>query len=281
MFAKLLKYEWKSCAGLLGVLSAAALGVGVLGAVILRIMGLAERKAAGGEEGLFMVEMMLAAVMGFLVLALVAYVFAVEILLLTRFYKHKFTDQGYLTFTLPVNTHQIFLSSLVNFVLWTVIAGCVVAVAGLTAALVGTGRDTLINTDIVRNIMEAVQNVLEFYQYDGAMIAAAIVQGIVGVIYTPVVIMSCITMGATLAKRHKILTAFGIYYGVNMGIGVVTSAVTVAVEVARYAQNSYDGSGYVMSSLASGLIQMAVQLAVLVGGYFLSTHLMRKNLNLP
>ena len=36
-----------------------------------------------------------------------------------RFYKRCFTDEGYLTFTLPVTNHQILLSSIINCIIGT------------------------------------------------------------------------------------------------------------------------------------------------------------------
>ena len=38
MFAKLLKHEWKANGGLLSILSAGALGAGLLGALVLRLL---------------------------------------------------------------------------------------------------------------------------------------------------------------------------------------------------------------------------------------------------
>ena len=58
MFSKLLKHEWKANAGLLGILSACALGAGLLGTLVMRgILYMNERMeqedmAAFGVSGL-------------------------------------------------------------------------------------------------------------------------------------------------------------------------------------------------------------------------------------
>ena len=120
MFAKLLKYEWKATSKLLGVLSLAALGVGVVGTSVLKILVVSFADGIGdGLEGFIPVILIPAMIM--IVFALIAYAFGSVIILMYRFYKNKFTDEGYLTFTLPVNSHQIFLSSLLNMLIWLMI----------------------------------------------------------------------------------------------------------------------------------------------------------------
>lgn len=156
MFVKLLKQEWRATSKLLGIMSLAVLGVGVLEAVILRMMVANQDIGAASIA----VNSTLSSLMLFLSLAIVAYVIGVQILLIVRFYKNKFTDEGYLTFTLPVTCHQIFLSSLVNMVIWTVISGIVTVLCVGIILVVGTSG--LVDTTLWRILWNSVQDVFEF-----------------------------------------------------------------------------------------------------------------------
>lgn len=266
MFAKLLKHEWKSSSRILGVLSLAALGVGVLGAVVMRIITTLEtRPDATG---------ILSAILGvglfFLFIALFAYVAAVEIILLYRFYKNKFTDEGYLTFTLPVNSHQIFLSSLLNILAWSAIAAVVMFTSMGTILLLGVDWRGMGSPEDFRMIFESYQMMFEF-QGGTEIIPLAILTAIASTISGVIIPMTCLTIGAVVAKKHKILAAFGIGYAVSIVTGMVSGVMSAV------AMLSVQDFNMAPTYLAEFLTQLALGL----GGYFLSTYLMSKKLNLP
>lgn len=265
MFSKLLKHEWRSNAKTLGILSAAALGVGLLGGVVLRVLTNAD------ENSNALAVMGMGTSMIFIVLALIAYVAAVEIILLARFYKNKFTDEGYLTFTLPVNSHQIFLSSFLNIFIWTLLASVVMIICVAAMLLLGG----VINEETIGLYDEYLS--YTGLQADAFLSWITVVQALVSSAYSIVLAMTCLTLGATWAKKHKILAAFGAYYLISMAISIVNSSVTVYF--------SYDYLSDSMEDLIAYNNQMAVvgivmQLVIMALCYWLSTHLMNKKLNL-
>ena len=85
MFAKLLKHEWKANSGLLGILSLAVMGVSVLVTVLLRF-ATADNVHV---PDIVMVPVVLLIIGGFL--AMLVYSLGVQIIMLARFYKNKFT----------------------------------------------------------------------------------------------------------------------------------------------------------------------------------------------
>ena len=149
MFAKLLKHEWKSTGALLGILSVGALGIGVLAAVVLRILVTNGSKWMESESLFVLLIPMLGTMLVFLFVALIAYMLGTQVFLLIRFYRNKFTDEGYLTFTLPVNAHQIFLSSALYILIWQIISGVVAAAAVNIALLFGTAQEGILSTEIL------------------------------------------------------------------------------------------------------------------------------------
>ena len=285
MFSRLLKHEWKANSGLLGLLSLAAAGIGVLATVVLRILV----KTAGSlwwelENGLGPVLVVaLGMFLFFSVVALSVYAIAVQVILLYRFYKNKYTDEGYLTFTLPVKPTQIFWSSFLNMLIWLVISVLVVFGVVFLAVLFGTAEDGLVNTDV----FDAMKDLLEFFRViDWQMllqeqysIPYLIVLGLTFLVtpfYALILPMACITAGAVLAKKHKILASFGVYYGVNFMVGIITSVVSVVPTL--LIMNRGDTEALYLVSMA---IQLVISLALTIGAYCFTIHTMKKKLNLP
>ena len=87
---------------------------------------------------------------------------------------------------------------------------------------------------------------------------------------------ACITAGAVLAKKHKILASFGVYYVVNFAVGIITSVVSVVPTI--LVMRSADAEA---AYLISSGIQLVITLALTIGAYFFTIHVMQKKLNLP
>ena len=284
MFTKLLKHEWKANAGLLGILSLCALGAGVLGIFVIRgmlyIIDLATELDNIGMALLGSTGM--AGILFFIVIGLVAYALAVQFINLFRFYKSRFTDEGYLTFTLPVNSHQIFLSSFLNIVAWMVISFLVVLVsaalmfvAGFWEGIVEVIEAYKQYSDVVDMIVDEAFGMMHGYDF---YTLSSIILSVVGSLYTIVMMMTSLTIGSVLVKKLKLLASVGIYYGINMAVGVLESVLMMIPTViisASYTEDYYYYLGGVM------LVSAVIYLGLAVGGYFLSTTLMKKKLNLP
>ena len=65
----------------------------------------------------------------FYVLAIAAGSIAVTVCVAVRYYKNVYTDEGYLTNTLPVTARQIVISKLSVGILWSIITGAVVCIS--------------------------------------------------------------------------------------------------------------------------------------------------------
>lgn len=284
MFSRLLKHEWRANAGLLGMLSLAAGSIGILATVVLRfLVNFPEDLAMELENWTVIVTVALGMFLFFSVVALSVYAIAVQFILLYRFYKNKFTDEGYLTFTLPVKTTHIFWSSFLNMLIWLAISVLVVLSVVFLAVLFGTAEQGLINTDV----FDAIGELLEFFRHinlemllrENYSIPYLIVLGLTGLLapfYALFMPMACITAGAVLAKKHKILASFGVYYVVNFAVGIVTSVASIAPTILML--NSGDPEIHYLVSL---VIQLVITLALTVGAYCFTIHVMKKKLNLP
>lgn len=273
MFLKLWKHELRVSGRLLGLLSAAALSLGVLAAVLLRLLIYLTDTVTSHSAAVQLLATGVSLGLVFTVLALVAYGTGVQIYLLWRFYKHKFTDEGYLTFTLPVRTHQIFFSSLANMLLWTLISGVVIAAAALIALLFGTASRGLINTDILRNLRYFSEEMSEMYRELGNPVIMWLCM-LAAVPFSAVIPMTCITIGSVLVKKHKLLAAFGIYYGVNAVTGILQAVFSVFVMLVSLQQEPYLAYNLTMGGTCVFFLLLTA------AGSWLSIWLMKRKLNL-
>lgn len=270
MFAKLLKHEFNANKGVLFVLSLAALGVGLLGGLImLFLLSGAQSNMSELAEIVTMVFSTFALIGT--VLALCAYAVAVLIMLLLRFYRHHFTNEGYLTFTLPATTNQILFASLTNIVIWMLICGIVLLLSfGMIMAPV-----------FVNAVWEGELDLRYFFQdlrfvFDQMDLAIFpyILSVISAFIYSLTLPLLCITIGSIAAKKHKLLASFGIYYGINMALSTLTGILTIIV---TFTDSIADfQNAYTLSFIVPALLQLAIG----IGSYFLMHHLISKKLNL-
>ena len=127
MFAKLLKHEWRSTREMLGILCLISLGASLLGGLTMCYLFYVNSHDGGGSNALEILSVL------FMIAAMIALAVvgaAAVLVYMGRFYKSRFTDEGYLTFTLPVNTHQNLLASLVNTAIGMVLITLVICLSG-------------------------------------------------------------------------------------------------------------------------------------------------------
>lgn len=271
MFAKLLKQEFRATKNAMLVLCLTALGAGVLGGCAMGCLFRAEDMAQDLEGA---VLILCGIVLGFSVLFIALAGVCAFFLMAARFYKRCFTDEGYLTFTLPVTTHQILLSGLVNAALNMLIA--------VAAVVVSFGILGLVGCSFVVDFWEVTWEMLpELWKTFCENMTWGIAGNMALVLYDLVIgcasefitVMLSITVGALIAKKHKILAAFGAYYGINICLSVV-SGVIVSFSLSYITD--------MMNTFAQVLIVPGALCTVLaVICYFLMYFLTNRKLNLP
>lgn len=270
MFAKLLKHDFKSTWGILGLLCLISLGAGVLGGgAMWYLVWISERGAERMTVPMLLCVLIMIAAIIFIVVCGVAAL----LILIGRFYKSRFTDEGYLTFTLPVTSHQILLSSMVSSALSMLIVGITVFASIVLLLLFGfSGMDGFLPAlrEEISIVLQAIRTELGVVELKHLMLA--MLDLLVSFVSELIMLMLAVTIGALIAKKHKILAAVATYYGIRLGISII-SIVSLAM-LTLTAANSVAIGSRIMSS--SGLLALVVA----VGGYFLMHYLVSKKLNL-
>ena len=153
----------------------------------------------------------------------------VIILAAVRYYQNLFSDQGYLTFTLPVKRSHHLNSKLLVYVVFQIMSLIALVFSASLAIYIGFH-----NTNMAESFNESFGNYLQDFNYYfseyGQVDAKAqiILYGIMLIAYFFANINSLymsITVGATLAKKHKALAAIGVFYGLNFGINFISRLV--------------------------------------------------------
>ncbi len=244
MLKKCLKYDLKSIWNVWWIIAVSVLAVGILGCVCIRGLNDLTRGGADMDPSLRTVlEITMTLTSGLAGLGLAAFITVTEILVFLRFYRNFFTDEGYLTFTLPVPRRTLYLSKTLNTVIWTTAAFGVVAVIVLIGLWICPS--TLKLTDIWTGLPDESPQVIvgpfnliafktigdgftAMWEDVGAWLIVYIAEALLALVLLDLfevgLIQMCITIGSVIAKKHKLLASIGICYA-------VTTAVTTTAEV--------------------------------------------------
>lgn len=142
-----------------------------------------------------------------------------------RFYKHLYSDEGYLTFTLPAKRSTILLSKTVNMFIWQILYFIAVGICLCVLAIIAPPS---IKEGQIFNpmIYEGIAEVFKFlWKEIGAWLILYIIEAILffmaSMFYGIALLEFCITTGSVVAKKHKVLASVGIYIGVSAIISVI------------------------------------------------------------
>lgn len=208
----------------------------------------------------------------------IAVIMYVSVLSLVRFYKNMYSKEGYLTFSLPVSTFQLIISKLIGSVCCTLITSLVVELSWIISGIISfevSEEVIILFNDFISSI-----NIVHLVLYCFELILIEFV----AVIYSHILIYTCITIGQT-AKKNRILLAVGAYFIYNILIQVVATVFTIVVTVFGLA-GAFDFIAYFIAEnpytffhvFFGGIILLYSGLTVL--GYYIIQRIINNKLNL-
>lgn len=225
MLRKLMKYDMKPVVRVWWILAVAVFGLSVVGAFVMRFI-ISNAEYAG--DSLLMTLLYVVGVL-FLVLCFVGIIgsFVVTaILVYARYYKNFFTDEGYLTFTLPVSRKDLLLSKTLNAFIWLSANGVLLILCALVFFLIAP--PATIETGIINPVVfETIGIILSgLWKLVGGWLIAYIILGILILcamtLFSINLIHFCITVASVTAKKLKLLLAIGVYYAANTIISIAS-----------------------------------------------------------
>ena len=223
-------------------------------------------------------------IFGFSVFALFAYAVLAIFISISRYYKNFFSDEGYLTFTLPVKSSTLIFSKLWATLLWTLISGAVVAVCILIYVTFGGAPiGKVINVEFYETLGEAMRLILkglftELDISDAFILAEAVVLGFISMVYGMLSLFLAITIGSIVAKKHKILASIGFYYLIHTAISTVTMVFMTIISFNTVNISTYASYELVLHLYLIGMI--FIYTVITVAEFLITDYLLKNKLNL-
>lgn len=204
MLKKLLKYEIRATARLFLPVFGAILVLAILNNIFFNFNDIPDFAAV--------LTMMVYVI---LIIALFVLVFVVMI---QRFYKNLLCDEGYLMFTLPVKTWQLIASKLIVSIMWLAICS---AVTVLSIFIVAFSPEML---QAIPGLMGTFSDFLAHYVgiSEVTLLFEFLLSMLIGTIGSVLMIYAAISVGH-LVHKHRVLTAFGAYIGLNIVESIITN----------------------------------------------------------
>ena len=224
MVRKLLKYDLKALLRIWIILSITALGLSVVAGFGFRIIMGTVNSPQDAIITLFAFCAVYISILG-----LAAYNIVMMILQLVRYYQHFYTDQGYLTFTLPVKRSELFLSKMLTAVIYNfasflvTLISIIIVMAIAPANVYGEGVMLVEAFKMIGNALEIIFT----SGLSGAIFILALIAALIhGIAFSPMVIYTAVTIGCVLVKKLKVLASLGIYYASTIIMSIITSILT-------------------------------------------------------
>ena len=296
MLGKLMKYEWKNIwkAGTLMLLG--MLVVTVIGCVVLRmpggvVTGLLDNNDINATQSWFVLSSFVATLILYVIM-LLASTWGMLIFLGIRFYRSMYTDEGYLSHTLPVTANQLFLSKVLVSGVWylfiTIGIGIsvVALIVSLMTGLLNIGELSSVLTQYNGNIWEFMADA--FYElgrtYEEEMginlshyVITLLLTYVAGPFITMVTLFGALTIGQ-LSSKHKGFMGILVYAGVTILSSIIGSTVQSAFMFGANVANS--ASGITVSTNSAYDINVITSLLIAAIMYGVSYYIMNRKLNL-
>lgn len=256
MLGKLIKYDLKATYRLL-----VALHLVMLGASFLVRLTLEYKLYAHIPNVLFGLELA-----GYVILIVVV-LYTTLFLLLYRFYRNLFTDEGYLTMTLPVTPGQHLLAKTISGSLWLLFDYfCLFLSLGIAFLI----PDVLRHSDVILTEFDKALGMSA-----GAFFQITCLLGLISGIFGITFYYLCICIGQ-LFPKHRLLAAIIIFFALSTVIGIL-SMIVLLVAGFLPASGSFDDMDLVLRVYWISGILCIIQGIV---SYILSYYIMTKKLNL-
>ena len=213
MLKKLMHYDFKSVFKLWWIGAVSTIALSVIGGFLAEIFT-TDRDI---PEPIYVLAIFGAILVyiGFLAFGIFA-----EILVYLRFYKNLFTDEGYLTFTLPAKRQSILNSKVFLGTLTSILTAIVLGIDSMIITVISL-RKEIFTTEFLNDFKEFAEYFFEdqYYYYLFFYIVQALIIFALLALASVLFAYGCITIASVIAKKAKLLVAVGIYYGATSVLG--------------------------------------------------------------
>ncbi len=187
------------------------------------------------------------------------------IVMIQRFYKSLLGDEGYLMFTLPVQTWKHIVNKLTVAMFWTVLSSIIALFSILIVAAVGDAQIML------PEFFKAVINQIGFTMtFEIAILILLSIASYILMIY------AAIALGHLFSK-HKLFASFGMYIGISTICQFLMTAFLPLFNLKTFVSVSAPTLAQFQPILLYCILYTVV---VIIGCFVLSNQLLKRKLNL-
>lgn len=267
MLDKLLKYEIKATARLFLPLYLTILVFAMINKFLFAIPNVGQSMSF---KSIIMVISMVVYVTLFVGMMLMTLIVMIQ-----RFYKNLLGDEGYLMFTLPVQSWKHILSKLTISMLWTIVSSIVAFCSILFIA-----SKNISFSEIFNRLSMVFNQFLQYFGSSAYLISfEVIVLGLLTLASTILTIYAAIALGH-LFNKHKLLASFGMYIvltTISQIIMTIASAIFFNQAIFRPETN------FIPSALlVNGILLLLISFygAYTAGYFILTNYILKRKLNL-
>lgn len=224
MLKKCLKYDLQAVGRIWWILAASMAGAFLVATLFLRI--LLETATQPDPEGAILLLSIFGGLIAFLCIFAIFAALTVSIILVYwRTYTHFYTDEGYLTFSLPVKRSTLYLSKVLTsaIVETSMVLLFILGVSLMLLVVPPAENGEILNTVVFKSLFEGLQYLADM-KGSGWFLAwgiALLPLPFIVQFFSSGMTFLCLTVGSIIAKKHKLLAAIGIYYGVSVVLSTI------------------------------------------------------------
>ncbi len=273
MLMKLFKHEWMVLTKVLLPAMAVLLVITVFGCMFLGNL-------RTGTDSL-LAQAFSALGLALYIITLIAITCGVYIYIIVRFYKTMYSDEGYLTHTLPLNVHQLIISKGAAASLWIMISTLITTVSVVILIL------SLIPASEYQNAQQDFRNLINSYNQASSvsifwLVVLLVLSVIISSIYSFLFFSASMSIGQ-LFTRHKVLGSILAYFGIYTVLQIVIFVVMLATGFYSYmvlSSNFSTPDGIISYMFTIINISLITSVLTCVGFYYVTYHFTNKKLNL-
>lgn len=271
MLKKLFKYDMIYIARVMKIVYAVALAISVIFGVLIALS--AKFEWLGVLAVLAALPFILAiaaiSVSGFIAVAM-------------RISKNLYSDQGYLTFTLPVKASDILMGKILSGALWellgVIMAGICVAipsVLALAAYKIPTEVIEYFADYVIFTTMRGLDGVTSVL-----FCVLTVLTLVANFVFQPICILTAFSVGQS-ARASRVGSSIVAYFGINFALSLISSIIqSVVVAISGSSQAQLDASMLGSLNVLNLGVSLIINIAFIVGAYVYVKNVVENKLNL-
>lgn len=286
MLGKLVKYEWKNTAKVCGSLILFLVIMTTVSCLLFCLPSISDFLLGGSSSGFTPMLILKIMLLVLYIFAMIGVVYGAFIYLGVHFFKSMYSDEGYLTHTLPVSSHQLLISKTFVAGIWYLLI-TVVMLLSMVALILTIGGKVMsyegmnIFEELAASwddIIRAIESVLGIGIVGESLLY--LLQIIIGAFCSMTILFGAITIGQ-LSSKHKVMMSIISYFAITVALQIITSLVMIPITFYTTQQMIEEVNVTLsMTTIPTYTISILINLITAIVLYFLSNYIITKKLNM-